>query len=245
MEKDFYKNLLSQIKNLIVSNNYLEALNIVNKELNMPYIPIETENELINFKIFLETKENFKKEKKLGFFDILKLINSPKLSNNEKYEVLNLLTNFNLREYLEEIKKIFLDEKIADFLKLKIINELKKQDIKEKITLFYKKRKRNLNLDKLTEVSFNKSFVSDANKIEKFLFKDPIVCNFSLNFLEILYLNDFVLNKELKDIWLEVVYIVAKSLKYQEILNKLESFITKKDNFKTSLNYLVRHTNFI
>ncbi|BDV02280.1 MAG: hypothetical protein HPAVJP_1690 [Candidatus Hepatoplasma vulgare] len=245
MENDFYTNLISQIKNLIVSNNYMEALNIVNKELNMPYVPTKIENELINFKIFLETKENFKKEKKLDFFDILKLINSSKLSNNEKYEVLNLLTNFNLRENFSEIKEILIDETIEDYLKLKIINELKKQNIKDKVTLFYKNKKRVLFLEKLTEVSFNKNFVNDSNKIEKFLFKDPIICNFSLNFLEILYLNNFVLNKELKDIWMEVIYIVSKSLKYQEILDKLESSIVKKTNFKSSLNYILKHTNFI
>lgn len=243
---NYYQEKEKEINLLISKKEYGQALKIIEEELNVSYIPNLFEKKLINFKSLINSKEkpnlNYKK---LDFNDVLKIINNPKLKLEIKYDMLSILTEFNLRKYLDDINKIFLNEKINNILKFKILNELKKQDINSSFILLINFKKKVVDLNKFIEISYNKNFAKDSRKIEEFLFDDPITLDFALILLEKFYLYNSIINNKLSDIWLETLYIVSKSLNYDNLINKLITLIENEETFYKKINYLISDGNFI
>ena len=62
---DFYRDLLSNINDLINQKQYQKALNLIDEELNMPFVPQQIEDRLVSFKEEIlphlenETKQQF------------------------------------------------------------------------------------------------------------------------------------------------------------------------------------------
>lgn len=250
-KNNYYDQIIFDIKDFINKKEYDKASKIIEDELNMPYIPLDFEDKLFNIKKNLSLKFNDDRNKKYNsisiawYFDFLR---NEKIDFFEKFEIIKNFDSFNLRNNFLILKKIFFDTKINDLLKLKLLLIIKRQEIKKDIDiLFSDGKKENFNLEKIEDFYLNKNFLEDLNLIEIFLFKDPVIKNFSFLILEIFYIFELrkknIWNKEKNLFYLKSMYISAIFFQNQNLQNLIkkeildyESFILEIRNFFINFN---------
>ncbi len=243
---NFYKDLLIEIQENINKNNFKEALNLIDDELKMPYVPMDIEEELIKFRnhIFLNHFNN-KEVREISFQKYLDIFESEEISNLEKYEMVEVFSEFNLKEYLEYIKTSILENSRLDkFIKYKTLILMLEQKIDDCLDVKVNNEKKTFCLNKLRNYKENEQFVFNSSKIQELVFKEINILNSSLDILEKIFLviafeNDLFTNKE---IWKEIIFIVSKMLNRNDlqelILDRVDNLENFENNIKTILNIL-------
>lgn len=250
-KNNYYDQIISNIEDFINKKEYYKASEIVENELNMPYIPLDFEDKLFNIKKSLSSRFSDNRNNKYNsisidwYFDFL--INK---ENDffDKFEIIKEFDKFNLKNNFSILKQIFSNQEINDLLKLKLLLIIKRQEIKENIDiLFNDGKKENFNLEAIDDFYLNDDFLKDSKLIELFLFKDPVIKNFSFLILEIFYLFELrkrpILDKKKNFFYLKSIYISAvffrnknlQNLVKKEILD-YEFFILEIRNFFINFN---------
>ena len=129
---NYYDEILTEIENLIKEGKYGDANFLVQKELNMPYIPVEVEQKLKSFKRELNYHLSDEKEIREDSLDSLlrKLKGKPK----SQLAAASILITRNLRECLLEIKDYLSKDPCPEAAAL-LIEGLAEQEISDEFTL--------------------------------------------------------------------------------------------------------------
>ena len=129
---NYYDEILTEIENLIKERKYGDANFLVQKELNMPYIPIDVEQKLKSFKRELNYHISDEKEIREDSLDALlrKLKGKPK----SQLAAASVLVTRNLRECVVEIKDYLSKDPCPEAAAL-LIEGLTEQEISDEFTL--------------------------------------------------------------------------------------------------------------
>ena len=129
---NYYDEILTEIENLIKEGKYGDANFLVQKELNMPYIPVDVEQKLNSFKRELNYHLSDEKEIREDSLDSLlrKLKGKPK----SQLAAASVLVTRNLRECLVEIKDYLSKDPCPEAAAL-LIEGLAEQEISDEFTL--------------------------------------------------------------------------------------------------------------
>ena len=129
---NYYDEILTEIEKLIKEGKYGDANFLVQKELNMPYIPVDVEQKLKSFKRELNYHLSDEKEIREDSLDSLlrKLKGKPK----SQLAAASILVTRNLRECLIEIKDYLSKDPCPEAAAL-LIEGLAEQEISDEFTL--------------------------------------------------------------------------------------------------------------
>ncbi len=243
---NFYNNLLIEVQENIKNSNFKKALELIEDELTMPYIPMDVEEKLLGFRneIFVKHFDN-SEVREISFQKYLDIFESDEVSNIEKYEMVEVFSEFNLKEYLEYIKNsILFNLKIDKFVKYKLLMEFYNQGFRDSISLKLNNKQETFNLNKIRSFMENEQFIYNSSKIQDLVFKEVNILNNSLDILEKLFLV-ITFEKEIfeeNDIWKEIIYVISKLLNREDlqkiILGKVEEMSKFELNIKKILDIL-------
>ncbi|MGL4617171.1 MAG: DUF3196 family protein [Mycoplasmoidaceae bacterium] len=176
----FYSRILSEIDEMIKSNDIDKAIKIIEDELEAPYIPIEFyekfEEKLLDLKFaknYINDKKNLDKISKEDFLK----------KDNEKINEMDIIYFFKkfgnkLSEY--DINLLFRkmeSKKLSNLKKIVILENLKNKDINKKFNFFNNNTKKNYELEfKKTKFIESIKFFNDVNnKLENIVDQDPTI----------------------------------------------------------------------
>ncbi|BDV03354.1 MAG: hypothetical protein HPPSJP_0750 [Candidatus Hepatoplasma scabrum] len=247
MEKNnYYNHLIFKIENFINKKEYSKASKLIVDELKMPYVPLDVEAKLFDFeKIIFANLKNNKEYNSFSIYWYLNFLNNDKIDFFEKFEIIENFDNFNLKKYLSDFKNFFLNDKVSDLLKLKLLLIFKRQEIKENIDILFNDGKKELfDLSKVTNFYFSKEFAKDSKLIEDFLFKDPVIKNFSFLILEMFYFLKLREKENNKDLfYLKALYISAIFFKNNELQKSIKNKISNYDSFISEIDIFLIKTS--
>ena len=229
MEKEnFYIELIKNIETKIEQDKINEALILINEEMEMPYIPLKIEKKLLQLKKIVDASIFNLNYNNLTLEKITNLIRNKDLQQSDKLELLNLLQEFNLKNEL--IFELLKTNDVAFLIKLKILSLLKKQTSFKDLDVIINDRQFLVSETDLFDIETNINFKNDANKIQEYLFKDIILLNSSLDLLEKYYFVEYFNDKNVGDIWKEVIFIIGKLFENNDVQNQILNLSDMKIN---------------
>ncbi len=115
MVKNYYESVIAKIRDLIDTQEYLTAMELLTAELNQVYLPEDYENEFHNLynetqSYILDEDDDFERPKIINESELRKLLNG---SREQQFAALNSLDGLNLRNYLDLIQEYFLSDNLA------------------------------------------------------------------------------------------------------------------------------------
>ncbi|ATI74174.1 hypothetical protein [Mesoplasma florum] len=134
---NFYDELIIELKELVLKNDFETALLKINQELSMPYVPSDIEEQLLEFKtqIFEQISKKANSNNNLNAEYILQLLKS---SDREQQAFgINFLNKINLRDKLNDVSELLTLEKIDNSIKTLILFTLKEQEINKSFDVLY------------------------------------------------------------------------------------------------------------
>lgn len=156
MDDGYYEKLLEDIKSNMHSGNYHEAMNLLEEEFRMPYIPKEYEEQLIPLYNECRSELNVSKvEHKYSEEDIESLLNG---SIDQAFQAVELLKASNVRKHIEEVEA-YLSNEPHFLIRSLLIECLVEQEIRDEITINY---------DGL-EVTITPSYIEMPNEQDAFV----------------------------------------------------------------------------
>ncbi len=171
-----YYNLLLKINDFIENGKFTSALEIIDKELLMPYVPEKIEKELIlqrnKISAVLINKEikNSVKMKQYSEEEIISYLESK--NYQVVSSVLQYLSKINLRSIILAIKEALIDEKISTDIKKVIIRICLNQGINDKVKVFIHDKHYELNLSELVWVENDQRYQEILSKIYDDVYSD-------------------------------------------------------------------------
>ncbi|BDU67463.1 MAG: hypothetical protein TYPL_1160 [Candidatus Tyloplasma litorale] len=221
MKGEFYKDKKNTISKLISELKYDEAMEIINEELKMPYIPIE-------FESFLKEAINqipLMNSEKLFSLSLEKIIDLLIKFDQDSFSI-NLIQNlskFNLENYKDEI--IYLFENSKNKRNKAMVYELLINN-KINIELPFGNPKNSSSFKK------NEHYKLDINNLSKKLINFPALSEISIDILNDIYLTKH-LGFEIKNEYCDVVlFVISRIFKENKILELIDdiSIVQKKLN---------------
>jgi hypothetical protein len=127
MTINYYQTIVNHIEKLIESNDFIGASKIIEEELSMPYVPKDV---LMKLQQLHELcKFNLSEEKKSEILSPEKVYEYLKHGSSKAYKALETLSIANIRNYLEVIKDLLVDNAVNRVLKSLLIEQLQIQQI--------------------------------------------------------------------------------------------------------------------
>ena len=168
---DYFQEIKTEIEAYLQNKNYEEALFLIKKELQMPYIPVEFETYLNQIKkdIIFQINEN-KKESDVPLETLLQQM----LHGKPQVQLLAVskLINHNLRSCVNEIKEYFSKQPLPEAVLL-LIDAIAEQEIQQEFTV----RKNGIEYtfygDSVTPVSKSEGFLKANEELSKIYAKNP------------------------------------------------------------------------
>ena len=124
----YYDELVKSIQKLISSKDYAEAKRLINNELNMPYIPRDTEERL---KDFLAMCPNEQANSSISDETIIEYL---KGTPEKQLMAVNVLNGKNLRDYLDICNEYLTGDGFIN-AKVLLVESLVRQEISDEIKL--------------------------------------------------------------------------------------------------------------
>ncbi|QQY78586.1 DUF3196 family protein [Mycoplasma mycoides subsp. capri] len=135
---NYYDQILKKIKQLVEKNNLTKALDIINQELELSYIPSDFEKSLYKIKKEIKEKQATNLNKTYSVLEIKNLLNS-KNQLDQIIAIKNLI-NINIRLVLDEIKKYLININNAYENKALLLISLADQQIDQDFEVFKDKK---------------------------------------------------------------------------------------------------------
>lgn len=186
---NYYETCLLTLNELIDNGQTKEALELVSKELEMPYVPEPYFSQFnqIRDSIVLDSQPSsqyFEDEDEIGFA----------LLGNEalQYKALMSLERMNLRSLESKLRQWFKDPIIADWIKKQLLFFMMEQDFHLEIELVLNSQEHLLNIKDLINPFSTKAFVECENTLrDKLESHNPSLLILCVSHLEQLALNAF------------------------------------------------------
>ena len=234
---NYYKEIERKIEALIEKKEYVEALSLVNEELSMPYIPMDTEKRLKAHHNFL-MRETTTSNNAINFEKIYEMLNSTRIHEMDKIEIVNLLDEVNLMKYIDEVQQLLIKDtnEISVAIKARLINKLKSQGVESTVKVNIDGNNEDVDLSKISTIDKNKNFAQDSMKVDNLLMKHPVLADTAFMLLEEVYINSILDKNEVKDYGYSVSVFSAKLHQQEDVVeeilkevdeNKLEDITSK------------------
>lgn len=130
---NYYEEFLKQIEQLIIEQNYVQAKVLLKQELDLPYIPVKYEKQIIELYNLVQNKS--KDISKINQWDlptILEILNNP-FDEEIHLVAFTFLREHNIRKILPDLKKYLINPLFKDENKTHLLLVLKQQEIDESI----------------------------------------------------------------------------------------------------------------
>lgn len=130
----YYEEILKEVKKLMKLHDYKEAFAILEDELSMPYIPKESEEQIISlYNECYSELQLHKVERTYGDEDIEELLTG---GLEEQFMAVELVKKSNIRQHLKEIER-YLSEIPHIYVRAMLIEALMEQGITEEVHMQY------------------------------------------------------------------------------------------------------------
>ncbi|WP_434328439.1 DUF3196 family protein [Mycoplasma capricolum subsp. capricolum] len=221
---NYYDQILKKIKELVEKNNLTKALDIINQELEISYIPSDFEKSLYKIKKEIKEKQHHQLNKTYSISEVKALLNSK--NNLDQIVGIKNLININIRLIIDEIKKYLLNTNNVYENKSLLLISLSDQQIDQEFEVLKDKKTSFLVNPKLLNIKeiYNTYYQVENQILEIINQKDIFLiqtCKQVL-FSYFLYKFPYVESLIANDVIIAIIYI-----SYQ--LNNLE-FDTKRLN---------------
>ena len=131
---DFYHELLTKVNTCIEAKNYKEAMELLEEEFLMPYIPKEYEEKMIPLYNLCRHELNaLKKEKKYDEEDIETLLFG---GIDEACQAVEILKKSNIRNHIDVIES-YLKDRPHFLIRTLLVEALIEQEVKDEIEMNY------------------------------------------------------------------------------------------------------------
>lgn len=221
---NYYDQILKKIKELVEKNNLTKALDIINQELEISYIPSDFEKSLYKIKKEIKEKQYHQLNKTYSISEIKALLNSK--NNLDQIVGIKNLININIRLIIDEIKKYLLNTNNVYENKSLLLISLSDQQIDQEFEVFKDKKTSFLVNPKLLNIKeiYNTYYQVENQILEIINQKDIFLIQTCKQVLFSYFLYKFPYVESLieNDVIIAIIYI-----SYQ--LNNLE-FDTKRLN---------------
>lgn len=165
----YYEEVIEEIRELIADKKYQEACWTLSKELDMPYIPPETEDELKKLKRDLDYLMSENREGREP--SVMSLLDLLKGDAQAQMNAVSYLCGRNLREYEKEIGEYLSHEPCAEAAAL-VIEALQEQKINEEFTLAKDGIEYTFFPDEVTPVAESEGFLKALEFLDEWLSND-------------------------------------------------------------------------
>ncbi|CDZ18407.1 DUF3196 domain-containing protein [Mycoplasma capricolum subsp. capripneumoniae] len=221
---NYYDQILKKIKELVEKNNLTKALDIINQELEISYIPSDFEKSLYKIKREIKEKQCRQLNKTYSISEIKALLNSK--NNLDQIVGIKNLININIWLIIDEIKKYLLNTNNVYENKSLLLISLSDQQIDQEFEVFKDKKNSFLVNPKLLNIKeiYNTYYQVENQILEIINQKDIFLIQTCKQVLFSYFLYKFPYVESLieNDVIIAIIYI-----SYQ--LNNLE-FDTKRLN---------------
>ena len=140
---NYYETCLKTIQSLISDGNRSEALQMIDEELSMPYVPQDYLNQ---FELLRDSLRVDKKPHQKYFESIDEIVEGLRGNDLLQQKSLMSLERMNLRAELDDSKEILLDEKLPDWIKKQILFFLMGQNINQSVEVYVNGSKHIINI---------------------------------------------------------------------------------------------------
>lgn len=172
---DFYRDLLSNINDLINQKQYQKALNLIDEELNMPFVPQQIEDRLVSFKA--EILPHLENETKQQFLSNQQLYQYLTSTDAKCYKALQFLKQANVRNYLPIVEDILADSSVNHLIKSLLFEILIDQRVDKTIVFVSHNKSHKINPISTDKVLQQESFNLVNKKLEAFVKNNPSFLN--------------------------------------------------------------------
>ncbi len=190
---DYYADIVEKVLKLVNEEKYEEAIDVLNEELDQPYIPTDFFHNLNQIKndIELQLKENNynKKVSNLSKLEIWNLVYDEKKHKFDEVYFNVLLSKFN--DELDEIdlsiiNKIFNDKRVDNVSKSIMINNLRDLKVNHTFKIYNNFLDETFKFNPIVNLELDRQVVELANKIEEVYLKNPSKSEIALSLLQVL-----------------------------------------------------------
>ena len=180
---NYYQELIKDLEK-IVKTNPSKALELIEAELKLPYVPklYLQKLQLMHQNILLQINDSKTTKQTIRSEDVFLILNDP---NNPMTSIaLTYLEKLDLKNYLNQIQLLLLNSQLKDDLKAIIYEMLAKSEIDFEFKIITtKKLEYKLNPHLQKSLIINKQFKEIWIEIEKHFFNNPSLLNLAQNLL--------------------------------------------------------------
>ncbi len=168
--ENYYDEVIQEIKDEIQNKHYAEALVLLKKELSMPYIPKEAEDQF--YALLHELKFQMSDQKNTYERNIDDILDGLHGSSEQQLIACSQLIKRNLREYVEDIQKYLKDDPYTDAAAL-LVESISEQEIQDEFVWNKDGVEYTFYGDSITPCSKSSGFLQANRFLQQWLDKNP------------------------------------------------------------------------
>ena len=155
---NYYQELIERIARHIEEGSYEAASALIEEELKLPYVPMDTYDRLIDFRE--QIRGYLSREPQTRFLSSREVLDGLKRGGEKAYRVIMFLNKVNIREYLDEIQEYMLSDD-SDRMIISVLFDLcHKQEVNTMLQYCDNGTWKQVRPSKLQDVSDNEVFIT-------------------------------------------------------------------------------------
>ncbi len=168
--ENYYDEVIQEIKDEIQNKHYAEALVLLKKELSMPYIPKEAEDQF--YALLHELKFQMSDQKNTYERNIDDILDGLHGTSEQQLIACSQLIKRNLREYVEDIQNYLKDDPYTDAAAL-LVESISEQEIQDEFVWNKDGVEYTFYGDSITPCSKSSGFLQANRFLQQWLDKNP------------------------------------------------------------------------
>lgn len=168
--ENYYDEVIQEIKDEIQNKHYAEALVLLKKELSMPYIPKEAEDQF--YALLHELKFQMSDQKNTYERNIDDILAGLHGTSEQQLIACSQLIKRNLREYVEDIQNYLKDDPYTDAAAL-LVESISEQEIQDEFVWNKDGVEYTFYGDSITPCSKSSGFLQANRFLQQWLDKNP------------------------------------------------------------------------
>lgn len=168
--ENYYDEVIQEIKDEIQNKHYAEALVLLKKELSMPYIPKEAEDQF--YALLYDLKFQMSDQKNTYERNIDDILDGLHGSSEQQLIACSQLIKRNLREYVEDIQNYLKDDPYTDAAAL-LVESISEQEIQDEFVWNKDGVEYTFYGDSITPCSKSSGFLQANRFLQQWLDKNP------------------------------------------------------------------------
>ncbi len=221
MAVNYYQTIVNHIEKLIENNDFIRANRIIEEELSMPYVPQDVLMKLQQLHDIC--KFNLIEEKKSEILSPEEVYEYLKFGGSKAYKALETLSMANIRNYLDIIKDLLVDNSVNRVLKSLLIEQLQIQQISNIINFIIDDNVYSIIPDKIPSPLSQPNFNVISKKIESIIESNPsFLQQCQMVLINVIYDNYpfLIKDEDIDKITYSVIAYVYKAYQDEEGLSK-------------------------